>query len=310
MEENPENAQAESHHRISPDFHRNPGASLRPLLRAPLRPVSLKPVSILYVLLLSGLLSFVGGCGNAAKDPLIQKANNEWIKGRNHRAVELFKAVLKKNPSGPSAEEALFRLGEIYHFSLGNSAQAIMYFQEVLQMDPKGVFSYDAQKYIAEIVEFAFKDFDQAIIEYQNLINKFDGEDQKADHQFRIASIYYKKQNYEQTLAELEVLLEKYPDSKWAEESRFKIVEILYTLQRCPEAREHYNHFLEKYPKSRFRKEIDFVLASCFEEEGNLQEAYNRFKGLEGKYKYPAVLQMKLQGLQQRMKSKTRKRRR
>jgi len=250
------------------------------------------------------VIFLLSGCGEKKTDPLIQKANAEWIKGQNTRAVELFKAVLEKNPTGPSAEEALFRLGEIYHFSLGKSAQAILYFQELLQLSKEGPFSHKAQKYIAEIVEFTFKDFDQAIIEYQNLINKFDNEEEKGDHQYRIASIYFKMQNYNQALAEWEVLLEDYPNSQWVEESQFKVVELLYTQQRCPEAREYQEDFQERFPVSKFKDEMEFMMASCLEEEGKLKEAFNRFKALEGRYQYPAILKTKMDGLQKRMKKK------
>ena len=158
---------------------------------------------------------------------LLQKANEEWVQGRNHSAIEMFNEVLKNYPSGTQAEEALFRLGEIHHFSLNNSMRALIYFQEVRQMNRNGSFSYPAQKYIAEIAEFSLKDYDQAIIEYQNLINHYKNENENSDHQYRIASIYYKKQNYEQALVELNILLENYPGSSWAEETKFKIIEIL-----------------------------------------------------------------------------------
>ena len=235
-------------------------------------------------------------------DPLLQKANEEWIQGRNHSAIEMFNEVLKKYPSGAQAEESLFRLGEIHHFSLNNSTRALIYFQEVLQMNRKGPFSYPAQKHIAEIAEFGLKDYDQAIIEYQNLINRYKNENESSDHQYRIASIYYKKQNYEQALVELNILLENYPGSSWAEESKFKIIEILFALSRCPETREHGRRFNLGYSDSRFKEDVDFVIASCLEEEGHLQEAYNRFKVLEGRYIYPAILKMKLAGIGKRMK--------
>ncbi len=238
------------------------------------------------------------------RDPLLQKANEEWIQGRNHSAIQMFNDVLKKHPSGPLAEEALFRLGEIHHFSLNSGSRSLVYFQEVLQMNQGGEFSYPAQKYIAEIAEFGLKDYDQAIIEYQNLINHYPGKNDTGDHQYRIASIYYKKQNYEQALVELEILLGNYPKSSWAEESRFKTIEIFYTLSRCPEAREQYRHFNLEYSESRFKEDIDFIVASCLEEEGHLQEAYNRFKVLEGHYIYPAILKMKLMGIEKRMKKK------
>ena len=146
----------------------------------------------LPLLLIVNLLA----CDNRQGVQLVLKANNEWIKGHNHSAIEGFKSVLKKYPSGQLAEEALFRLGEIYHFSLNNSAQAISYFQEVMELNKTGSFSSEAQKYIAEIMELNFKDFDQAIIEYQKLIDKFDEPQKNADSQYRIASIYIKKQNY------------------------------------------------------------------------------------------------------------------
>ncbi|MBC8284614.1 MAG: tetratricopeptide repeat protein [Nitrospinae bacterium] len=253
----------------------------------------------IYIFVLLVLVS----CGEK-NDPLIQKANEEWIHGHNHSALELLNEVLINNPTGPKAEEALFRMGEIHHFSLNNSTRALVFFQEVRQMNRQGPFGYKAQKYIAEIAEFGLKDFDQAIIEYQNLINFHKEEVSNGDHQFRIASIYYKKQNYEQALVELQILLENYPKSHWAEETKYKIIEILYALNRCPEAREQYRHFNLEYSDSRFKSEIDFVVASCLEEEGHLQDAYNRFKALEGQYTYPSVLKMKLTGIEKRIEKK------
>ncbi len=237
-------------------------------------------------------------------DPLLQKANEEWIQGRNHSAIKIFNKVLENYPSGIQAEEALFRLGEIYHFSLNNSTQALVYFQEVLQMNRLGQFGYPAQKYIAEIVEFGLKDYDQAIIEHQKLINQYGHKNENENHQYLIASIYYKKQNYEQALVELNILLDNYPRSSWAEKTKFRIIEILYALSRCTEAREQYRHFKLKYEESRFKKDIDFIVASCLEEEGHLQEAFNRFKTLEGRYIYPVVLKMKLVGIEKRMQKK------
>ena len=126
-------------------------------------------MKILFRLVLLAILIFLlSACSNNGGEQRVLKANNEWIKGRNHGAIEIFKSVLKKYPSGRPAQESLFRLGEIYHFSLNNSAQAISYFQEVMELDKSSPFSFDAQKYIAEIMEFTFKDYDQAIIEYQN----------------------------------------------------------------------------------------------------------------------------------------------
>jgi len=249
------------------------------------------------------ILFFLFSCGEK-NDPLIQKANQEWIQGHNQSALELLNGVLKNNPKGLKAQEALFRMGEIHHFSLNNSTRALVFFQKVRQINREGPFGYKAQKYIAEIAEFSLKDYDQAIIEYQNLINFHKEEFSNGEHQFRIASIYYKKQNYHQALVELQILLENYPKSLWAEETKFKIVEILYALNRCPEAREQYRHFNLEYSNSRFKSEMDFVVASCLEEEGHLQDAYNLFKALEGQYTYPSILKMKLVGIEKRIEKK------
>lgn len=243
-------------------------------------------------------------CGNNEGQNLILKANNEWIKGKNHSAVEQFKAILKKYPSDQFAEEALFRLGEIFHFSLNNSKQAITYFQEVKKLNKGGVFGFDAQKYIAEIMEFTFKDYDQAIIEYQHLINEFDQPMKHADHQYRIASIYIKKQNYNQALAEFEILLEKYSESIRVEKVHFKIIETLYTLNRCSDVQDYFKHFFEIFPGSKYLDEINFILASCLEEKGKLREAYSKFKLLKNNYIYPILLEMKMESLEKRIKKK------
>ncbi|MBI5427278.1 MAG: tetratricopeptide repeat protein [Nitrospinae bacterium] len=245
---------------------------------------------------------FVSSCGESQVERLIQKANDEWVKGRNHSAVELFKSVLEKYPSGPHAEEALFRLGEIYHFGLSDSSQAIVYFMEALQLSRRGRFSYEAQRYIADIVEFTLKDYDQAIIENQKLINEFGHPEDDPERQFRIASIYFKKQNYEQSIVELEILLEKYPDSEWAEEGEFRIMEVLFTLNRCDDAKPHFEHFLKSYSKSKYMHEMDFVRASCLEEEGKLEEALRVFQSLSGQYRYPALVAMKIEGIEKRIR--------
>jgi TolA-binding protein len=170
-----------------------------------------------------------------------------------------------------------------------------------MELNKNGSFGLEAQKYIAEIMEFSFKDYDQAIIEYQKLIDMFASAQKNSDSQYRIASIYIKKQNYEQAIAEFEVLLEKYPKSSWAESTQFKILETLYTLNRCSEIPEHYKKFLSAYPDSKFSSEMKFVVASCLEEKGMLKEAYDEFQTLTTNYAYPALLEMKLEDLEKRI---------
>ena len=259
--------------------------------------------SLFLIILLPVSFAFMA-CGKNEGQNLILKANNEWIKGKNHSAIEQFKVILKKYPSNQFAEEALFRLGEIFHFSLNNSEQAITYFQEVKKLNKGGMFGYDAQKYIAEIMEFTFKNYDQAIIEYQNLIYEFDQPMKHADHQYRIASIYIKKQNYNQALAEFEVLLARYPKSIRVEQVHFKIIETLYTLNRCSDVQDYFKHFFGIFPGSKYLNEINFILASCLEEKGKLDEAYNKFKSLKNEYAYPVLLKMKMESLEKRIKKK------
>ena len=255
---------------------------------------------ILPILFIIPLLA----CEADQGEQLVLKANNEWVKGRNHSAIEMFKSVLKKYPSGQLAEEALFRLGEIYHFSLNNSIQAISYFQEVKELNKNGPFGLDAQKYIAEIMEYTFKDYDQAIIEYQKLIHMSDDPQKNSDHQYRIASIYIKKQNYEQAFAEFEILLTMYPKSTWVETAQFKILETLYALNRCSEIPEYHNNFIDSYPDSKYRSEMKFIIAACLEEKGTLKEAYKAFKALEKDYEYQALLKMKLENIEKRINKK------
>ena len=258
--------------------------------------------NLFRLILVVFLFLILSTCSKDGGEELVLKANNEWIKGRNHGAVEIFKSVLKKYPTGQAAQESLFRLGEIYHFSLNDSSQAISYFQEVMELDKDGPFGFSAQKYIAEIMEFTFKDFDQAIIEYQNLIDQFNRPHKNGDHQYRIASIYFKLQNYEQALAEFEVLLQQYPKSTWAEKVQFQILEVLYTLDRCSDVQEQYDQFLNQYPGSKYLNEMTFVLASCLENEGMLGEAFEKFVSLQENYTYPSLLKMKIEAIEKRIK--------
>lgn len=252
--------------------------------------------------LLLVFLCLFSACQDTQVEKLLNQANEEWVKGRNHSAVELFNSILEIAPTGIYAEEALFRLGEINLYGMNNPTQAINYFKEVIQENPQGPYRYDAQKYIAEIVETNFKDYDQAIIEYQNLIDRNQVPDDNAQNQFRIATLFIKKQNYDQALVEFELLLENYPDSAWADQAQYKIVELHYTLNECEKARESYKAFTKSRANNPFKAEMDFVMASCLEDEGQLVSAYKSFKALEGNYKYPTMVKMKLEGLEGRIK--------
>ncbi len=245
---------------------------------------------------------FLSACQDSKVEKLLNQANEEWVRGRNHSAVEHFKSVLEIAPTGVYAEEALFRLGEINLYGMNDHIQAINYFKEVVQENPLGPFRYDAQKYIAEIVETNFKDYDQAIIEYQNLIDRNQVPEDNPEHQFKIATLFIKKQSYDQAVVEFEQLLESYPESDWSAQAQYKIVELYYTLGKCEPARQRYQEFIKGKLKNAFKGEMDFVMASCLEEEGKLLVAYKSFKALEGKYKYPAMVKMKLEGLEGRIK--------
>ncbi len=248
------------------------------------------------------LTLFLGACQDSQVEKLLNQANEDWVKGHNHSAVEQFKSVLEMAPTGVYAEEALFRLGEINLYGMNDPTQAINYFKEVVQENARGPFRYDAQKYIAEIVETNFKDYDQAIIEYQNLIDRNQVPEDNAEHQFKIAMLFIKKQSYDQAVVEFELLLEHYPKSDWAKQAQYKIVELHFTLGQCKQARRRYQEFVDINPANPYMGEMDFVMASCLEEEGQLVAAYQSFKALEGNYKYPAMVKMKLEGLEGRIK--------
>ena len=82
-----------------------------------------------FSVFLAAVLWLWAGCQDAGPQRLIDKANDEWVKGRNQSAAETFKTVLEIEPTGPYAEEALFRLGEIYYFDFNDHGQALNYFQ-------------------------------------------------------------------------------------------------------------------------------------------------------------------------------------
>ncbi|PIR00022.1 MAG: hypothetical protein COV66_07940 [Nitrospinae bacterium CG11_big_fil_rev_8_21_14_0_20_45_15] len=271
------------------------------IMDIPLRARFQMPTRIFLCLI---ALLFTLSCLEDPAEELIQKANQEWIKGQNSSSVELFKSVLKLKESGHFVEEALFRLGEIHHLSLDDDGKAIGYFKELIDLNPKGEFAMEAQRSIADLLEYDFKDYEQAIIENQRLINSYNNLNKKAERQFRIASIYYKMQNYEQALSEHEALLEEYPSSPSSDESDFKILEILYSLGRCSEVEDRYNQILNKNPDSKFKPEMEFVLASCIEEKGNLPKALEKFKALEEIYPYPSLIKIKVDGLIKRIKKK------
>lgn len=197
--------------------------------------------------------------------------------GDYKKALKIFKKFLKEFTGSEYADDAEYKIGEIYEKYLHNYGDAIKSYKRLVEKYATSNLALQSQLRQAEIQERIYTDFDKAITDYKKVesLNKAQNLTQSSwyaktakeriefikensDFDWKPLKMYNQTLNketkglYDDALGGYRKLLEKYPDSNVADDAQFRIAEILKEQKKDKLSIEAYKLLVEKYPDSKY----------------------------------------------------------
>lgn len=139
------------------------------------------------------------------------------------------------------------------------------------------------RKYEAELARFEKQEMSvilSAIEKFESFVKRFPKEKQYTpDAMFRLAELYYQKarqefnQNREQRIAEYEKQLDMFDEGLIDDEPKAPHPDFFYSLK-------YYNIITRDFPNYRYIGDVYYLMAYCYQEEGNLPRVRRAFEDL------------------------------
>ena len=257
---------------------------------------------VLVVLILTASLFFVYRKQQlTASQQLFAKGVKLESLGQIVAAEESYRELYQHYPQAEEAAEALFKIARLWQYDHQDEQMALLNYLQLEHDYPESPLVLPAREAAAQIVKYTLRDYSRAIVFYQRLLDLNQGTPEQ--YYYEIADCYFRLENYPQARIELETLLENFPHSPLAASVLYRKGGILLLEGRADEARQDWQSLIEQYPDSSYQVQARFDLAKLLEEEGSLEAALQSYQQLEG-FTHPALLQKKIDHLEQRIKKK------
>lgn len=233
-----------------------------------------------------------------------EAATKRWNAGDYPGAVAQYTALAKKHPFSPYADNALYWAGTTQFLYLGETDKALKTLQFLLKKYPRRDMAPSAQLTIAQIYELGYNDYERAIAEYRKASAYSDrmvrekGLYSLGDNLFRLGRIDEAKEVWARQVAE-------FPKGAQAELGYFRLGTTAFSQGTLDEAETYYRKSLDVSTDSGLAVKTKFALAGCLEAGDELGEALKLYKEIEPEYPNRDAIQIKIKGLEERIKKKS-----
>ena len=255
----------------------------------------------------------IAGCSvNSTKNHYIL-AEKLWTDGNFAASVAEFERVTAKDPHGKLGLQALFRGGMTETLYLGHQTQAVQKLKSYADLSGDTPLAWEAQKQIGEIYFSKTDQYDKAIQQYRALLKAKPDAQEVPEFLFRIGKSHYFLWQFDDSAKAYQDILAKYSSSPWGEKAALELGTTYFTRQEekksggrthavggFEEAIQAYKSFIKAYPKSSLVAEARFGIASCLEEEDQLDAAYLEYEKLKPIYPSRNVIEIKLARIRER----------
>lgn len=231
-----------------------------------------------------------------------EKAKEFDENGDFSRAVLYYERISDLYPDSKFAPESLMRAARISRLHLGKIKSALGFLNAIVMNYPDSEYYLPAQKEIADIFMDDLKNYDRAVSEYSKLIQMNPPQEMLTDARLRIAKCFEASGNYDQALIEFNGLLNTEVEAETKIRVEYEINVIHYIKKNLKEAIKGFEEFIKKYPQSELIPEAKFYLASAYADTGEFSRALDLLHEIEGTYRNPEAVKIKINGIEVRMK--------
>jgi TolA-binding protein len=251
-------------------------------------------------LIFTMIAALMSACQAGNEKDYFHKTNKYFEKGDFRKAAATLGDYLDRFPDGQFRDQALFRMGEILLFTLGEKAAAVEYFGALVNQYPAGEYAYRAREIMAGLFRDEARNYDQAILEYKWLIHQKPDNPKAPEFHYEIARTLMMADRHEEAVLELGRIIENYPNASNME-LIFDELGSAYSVLDQPETAIYiYSTLIRKFPETPLRGSVEFKIGTLLEEELRFDEAIAIYKDLIDRYPNTRAVEIRLEGVLER----------
>ena len=149
-------------------------------------------------------------------------AEKYFEQGKYEKSIQSLLAIIEEYPKSGLASEALYFLGDIYHFKLKDYSKAMHEYQSLIQKFPQNKFVANAQFKIGECCR-KLQMWQEAIEAYMKFIKEYSQYGYSDYAQFYIGQCYEELKEWQKAKDAYSLISTNYPESMWTDVSLSRI---------------------------------------------------------------------------------------
>jgi TolA-binding protein len=250
-------------------------------------------------LALAGLCLFFFACNANSPETKFLLAEKLLEDKKYDAAISEFQVIVDKSPQSRFGLEAQLKIAQIQHLYLGRSEQAIGSYREFLKRVKDDDQRREVERTLADLQFQNFENYDEAIAAYSRLVKEDPNQKETEALMFRLGRAFFLQSKFSDAIKMFEYQRTRFPSGELYWRAELEIGNALGADGRCNEAVPRFNNVIGSGPREQ-RILASFAKASCFEEQDELDKAYELFSSIKDDYPAASVVELKLQRIKRR----------
>ena len=250
------------------------------------------------VLALCSLIIFSGCNANSSKNKYT--LGEKFLEDRKYEAaISEFQDVVDKEAFTDTGKSALLKIAQIQHLYLGRGKEAEANYELFLKRNKDEKLKAEVDKTLATLSYEIFEDYEKAIERYTHLISAYPTDPNIELYYFNIARSYFLLSKFDDAKKSYEDLQLRFPTGRFSKKAALEVANGYAAKGNCKEAIKQFTQ-VEKMGDPALVVLAKFGAASCYEEMGDLDEAYEIFGQIRDKYPTPSIVDLKMSKIKRR----------
>jgi TolA-binding protein len=245
------------------------------------------------------LLSFFPGCNARSPETKYLLAEKLLEDKKYDAAISEFQDIVDKAPTSPIGLEAQLTIAQIQHLYLGRPRDAIESYREFLKRSKDPQKRREVERTLGDLQFQNFENYDEAIVVYTKLMKDNAASPDAEELLYRLGRAFFMKSQFSDAIRVFEFQKTKFPNGALRWKAELSLGNSFGGNGKCPEAIKHFDAVVAGAGKAE-RVLALFAAASCYEEQDELDKAYEIFSSVKSDYPTPAVVELKLQKIKRR----------
>ena len=214
-------------------------------------------------------------------------------------AISEFQEVIDKEPFTELGRSALLKMAQIQHLYLGRAKEAEVNYELFLKRNKDESIKSEIEKTLAKLSFEIFEDYQKAIVRYKQLLEKYPNDAMADQYSFNIARAYYLLSKFDEAKSSFEDVQKQFPNSIFSQKASLEMANVMAANGDCEEA-------IKQYDKVSLTKDENLISlakfgkASCLEEIGDLDGAYEKLQEIKESYPAPVIVDLKMKKIKRR----------